>query len=369
MIQKSRETIGFLPAIFYLRANFTSMKFKPGDKVKFLNEKGGGIVSRIINPAMVEVSIEEGFDVPVKISDIILVDASDANSRLFNVEYDVERPQAQESPTVKADDQPAPVMFVAKDQPEGIYLAVKPHDQKLLIAGYADVILINHTGSDILYNLYVRSGGVYEAADYGSVGPRSTALLDTCDRKTLENYMDGEIQLMFHASDVAEVPKPLAIPYKVKSSRLVSEGQYCKTSFMSGRILTVQLCQLPTGEGKVIKKPVVLKPTADRTLIERHRVEEGFAEVDLHIEKLVEDLKSLQPAQAMTVQLDYLKRTLESAIAANYERVVFIHGVGAGVLKIEIRKILDAYEFLEYFDASIAKYGIGATEVLIHKKK
>jgi len=60
---------------------------------------------------------------------------------------------------------------------------------------------------------------------------------------------------------------------------------------------------------------------------------------------------------------------MENAIAENYERVIFIHGVGAGILKLEVSKILEQYTFLEYFDASIAKYGIGATEVLIHKEK
>ncbi len=345
------------------------MKFKPGDKVKFLNEKGGGIVTRIIDSAMVEVAIEEGFDVPVKISDIILVDASDASSRLFNVEYKIDRPSPLETITERPAESSESPVFLALDQAEGIYMAVKPHDQKLLIAGYVDVILINHTGMDVLYNLYKRSGSSYEAADYGSIGPRSTALVDTCDRASLEDLMDGVLQLMFHAGSVTDVPKPLDIPYKVKSSRLVSEGQYIKTSFMAGRILTLQLHQLSTGETKTLKKPLVVKSAADHTLIEKHKVADGFAEVDLHIEKLVEDLKSLHPGHTMTVQLDYLKRSLESAIAANYERVVFIHGVGAGVLKIEIRKILDAYDFLEYFDASIAKYGIGATEVLIHKKR
>ena len=40
------------------------MKFKVGDRVKFLNENGGGVVSKIVSPSMVNVAIEDGFEIP-----------------------------------------------------------------------------------------------------------------------------------------------------------------------------------------------------------------------------------------------------------------------------------------------------------------
>lgn len=51
------------------------MKFYIGDKVGFLNEKGGGIVSKVINKKMVEVTIEDGFEFPYAISELILIEA------------------------------------------------------------------------------------------------------------------------------------------------------------------------------------------------------------------------------------------------------------------------------------------------------
>ena len=41
------------------------MKFRQGDKVRFLNERGGGVISKIVNPNLVHVTIEDGFDIPV----------------------------------------------------------------------------------------------------------------------------------------------------------------------------------------------------------------------------------------------------------------------------------------------------------------
>jgi dsDNA-specific endonuclease/ATPase MutS2 len=48
------------------------------------------------------------------------------------------------------------------------------------------------------------------------------------------------------------------------------------------------------------------------------------------------------------------------------KKIVFIHGVGNGKLKHELRRILDAeYKNLRYQDASFKEYGFGATMVLL----
>ena len=46
--------------------------FKVGDRVNFLTDKGGGVVKKIIDTRMVEVEIEDGFNVPVLMSDLVL---------------------------------------------------------------------------------------------------------------------------------------------------------------------------------------------------------------------------------------------------------------------------------------------------------
>ena len=42
-----------------------------GDKVKFLNETGGGVITKVLDLETVIVRIEEGFEVPVKIKGLI----------------------------------------------------------------------------------------------------------------------------------------------------------------------------------------------------------------------------------------------------------------------------------------------------------
>ena len=47
---------------------------KIGDKVRFLNEVGGGIVSGFQGKNIVLVEDQDGFDIPVNINDCVVVD-------------------------------------------------------------------------------------------------------------------------------------------------------------------------------------------------------------------------------------------------------------------------------------------------------
>jgi hypothetical protein len=47
--------------------------------------------------------------------------------------------------------------------------------------------------------------------------------------------------------------------------------------------------------------------------------------------------------------------------------VVFIHGVGEGILKIELDYLFGRYNNVKFYDANYQKYGLGATEVYIYQ--
>ncbi len=88
-------------------------------------------------------------------------------------------------------------------------------------------------------------------------------------------------------------------------------------------------------------------------------------EVDLHIECLTEHSYNMSNAQKLNMQLDHFQDNMERAIKSHIKKVVFIHGVGNGVLRQSIRDILKRYEGVEYSDGPYRKYGAGATEVRI----
>jgi hypothetical protein len=88
-------------------------------------------------------------------------------------------------------------------------------------------------------------------------------------------------------------------------------------------------------------------------------------EFDLHIEKLVKNYKGMSNYDILTLQTDTAKRHLEFAIRNRLPKIVFIHGVGEGVLKAELDFLLGRYDQIFYQEANYQKYGLGATEVFI----
>lgn len=93
------------------------------------------------------------------------------------------------------------------------------------------------------------------------------------------------------------------------------------------------------------------------------KVEKGIPEFDLHIEKLVKNKSGLSNFDILTIQLDTAKRHVEFAIKNRIPKIVFIHGVGEGILKAELDFMLKRYEQISFQDANYQKYGLGATEV------
>ena len=106
------------------------------------------------------------------------------------------------------------------------------------------------------------------------------------------------------------------------------------------------------------KKSIGIKP--------KERVKPAM-EVDLHIHQLTNSVKGMTNHDMLTLQLDTAKRQLEFAIRKRIQRVVFIHGVGEGVLKIELEYLFGRYNNVKFYDANLQKYGLGATEVYIYQ--
>lgn len=111
-------------------------------------------------------------------------------------------------------------------------------------------------------------------------------------------------------------------------------------------------------QSKISEKSNIRKPVFKKTK------NEIVFEVDLHINKLVKFTNGLDNYDMLNLQIDTAKRKLEYAIQKRISKVVFIHGVGEGVLKTELQYLFQKYP-VKHYDASYQKYGVGATEVYI----
>ena len=88
-------------------------------------------------------------------------------------------------------------------------------------------------------------------------------------------------------------------------------------------------------------------------------------EVDLHLDQLVDHPGGLDDWQRLHTQMQHVKNCLSAAKAQNIRKIVFIHGVGTGVLKTELQNYLSTFDNISISTADFHEYGNGATEVLI----
>ncbi|MDZ7612832.1 MAG: DNA mismatch repair protein MutS [Flavobacteriaceae bacterium] len=123
-----------------------------------------------------------------------------------------------------------------------------------------------------------------------------------------------------------------------------------------------------TGNMEALLTNSVEKIVEDKNHFKTQKVKKAAAkkipamEVDLHIEKLVDHFFGLQNHQILDIQLQHAKGKLSFAQKKKIRKVVFIHGLGEGVLRYELLRLFQDYN-VEYCEASYQKYGLGATEV------
>ncbi|MFK5974175.1 MAG: DNA mismatch repair protein MutS [Flavobacteriaceae bacterium] len=116
-------------------------------------------------------------------------------------------------------------------------------------------------------------------------------------------------------------------------------------------------------EAAQVKKEKELRPTRKSRITKVKERNAPKMEVDLHINQLVKSSKGLSSHEILNIQMETAKRQLEFAIRKRIQKIVFIHGVGEGVLREELYYLFGRYENVKYYDADYQKYGMGATEV------
>jgi len=343
-----------------------------GDKVKFLNTSGGGIVAKIIDSRIVSILIEDGFEIPTMISELIKIEPSNPAGRFFEEHYNIELPKGEPVQEEADDDRlrHLPHHLTADRKSEDIYLAFVPHDQKWLITGQVDIFLINNSSYDVLYNIFGKTPlGHYNGVDYGSIFPDSKLLLDTINREQLTHWTDGCLQFLFHKQQCREVLPPFNSEFTIDGKKFFKEGNYRDHPMVQAKGIVVKVLSLTShfraAESPESREGASPASVSGASLISRYQVAPREAVVDLHIHELVDDPTNLEKSEILDFQVNYFLKCFDSAVAKHFLKVVFIHGVGNGILRTHLIELLKKQEGIEFFDAPMAKYGVGALEVRI----
>lgn len=356
------------------------MDLKPGDNVSFLNEKREGIVKKILNNKMVIVEIEDGFDIPVAINDLVKSDAYTEIAAEINAGKQTVEEEAEERFPLRI-----PVISGGSDEEKtkrGIYLAFIPENADDVLSASIGIYLLNYYSHDLLFIYSLKAEGKFICKDFDRIDEETAILLDVIDKSDLEKWQNSRFQFLAFKKDTAIEIAPIVHEIHIRAVRFYKEENYLYHHFIGEKCLLFSLSERESQQqpeawtddkwkNEKLPKPSGLKIVGHisdlnkpEVFPEKHIIEKGIAEVDLHIEELMDNYSGKDNFELLTIQLNYFNKMMESAIANKFRKIIFIHGVGNGKLKSEIiNRLKERYPDLKYADASMFKYGNGATEI------
>lgn len=338
------------------------MSISVGDKVRFLNEVGGGVVTSIKTNKIVNVLQDDGFEVPMLKVELVVIESAGGKNE----------PAPEKVPTAKTDEDYS-YEETAGGEELKIVLAFVPENAQEIPGNTLQLYLVNdcnyfvnfHFGESIKEKVYPVLNGTIE--------PNTKLLIDTYKISDLDEIGSFMMQAVAFKKD-----KPFALQpiiqneIKVNGVKLMKANSYSTNDyfhepaivhFLVEDAFQKSLNKLTDAE---ISEQIKIKEKRPRIKnYQKANPKNNIIEVDLHIHELVDSTTGMSNGDMLNLQLDTFRKVLAENKAKKGQKIVFIHGVGNGTLKTDLRKEIERKFKYNYQDASFREYGFGATLVII----
>ena len=343
---------------------------KIGDKVKFLDDVGGGIVTGFTGKNMAVVENEDGFEIPYPVSMLINVD-DPSLSGTGKKREEVKNESLQKS---AVDREMQGRITEGKDSPD-FYFCFVPSDSKNPLAGDIELIFVNDSNYTLLMRYSHLRNELFSTKFYGVIASNSKKILESIGQHDLGELPDYIFQFIYFRDNEKEVRQPVYKKIRMSPVKFYKEKSYQSSRFFDRQAMIIQVTEnimqselnlLSDDDFKKVLRNKEAKPERKKVSVIKPP---EVIEVDLHITELIDSTSGLSNKEMLDIQIDKVEREMKAAIEAKAKRIVFIHGVGQGVLKIEISRLLKSkFPKYSFHDASFKEYGYGATMVILRKK-
>ena len=346
-----------------------------GDKVRFLNEVGGGIISGFQGKDIVLVQDEDGFDMPMLRSECLVVQTDNYNMEVTpeealqaEIEADSNKEEALDSPIVETEEGD----FL------NMHLAFVPRDIKSISTTSFDAYLINDSNYFIYYTYSNQvSENRWSCRSHDLIAPNTKLYLETFTKSILNELELLRIQLIAFKHDRNfEVKRPIDVELKIDAVKFYKLHSFKDTVFFEEHALLFDLVINDYTKDAVEVNPAKLReallskpefqPKKATAIVKKKKQKESIVEVDLHIHELLDDTQGMDNKAILDCQLSKFREVMNKYLTKKKQRIVFIHGKGEGVLRnAVIKELKKNYSSCTYQDASFQEYGFGATMVTI----
>lgn len=390
---------------------------KIGDKVRFISEVGGGVVSGFQGKNIVLVQDEDGFDIPMAINDVVVIGEEDYNKA--HLPYGKPEPKKPDNRSVKAiigdqsnavDNQDneedevdfskvtfrAPVEERKGGNALSAYLAFVPIDIKEITHTRFECYFVNDSNYYIQYSYLAADGNSWTLRSQGEVEPNTKEYIEEFGREELNAFGHVAIQLFAYKREKPFVLKPVVDvqfridPVKFYKLHTFQENDFFEQPALLHTIIENDKVTRPlVVDAKQLKAEMYHVEPNDNTKVASHqnngyvrryddgrkggnpfitkrKGDEDVIVVDLHANALLDTTAGMSAGDILNYQLDVFRRTLKEHASKKGQRIVFVHGKGEGVLRRAlINDLVYRFKHYTYQDASFQEYGYGATQVTI----
>ncbi len=349
---------------------------KIGDRVRFLNAVGGGIVRRFQNKEIVLVEEPDGFETPVLIRECVVIEdekpqiKSGSKAAVEKVDVPPIVPETKKEPVYVVEE------IGGKDK-LNIFLAFLPMDIKELGKSNYEAYFINDSNYYLFFNYMSRENNAWQIRYSGEVEPNTRIFIEEFSKEQLNELEKVCIQLLAYKKDK---PFGLKNTYSVEL-RIDGVKFYKLHSFTDNDFFEEDALVYPIITNDVPKREMLVSASdLQESMNQKVRLDTSrrkpapvkkenpaaVVEVDLHIEQLLDITSGLSNAEILEIQLEKFNSILEQYKNKKGQKIVFIHGKGEGVLRNALlSELKKKYKNYPYQDASFKEYGFGATMITI----
>lgn len=321
-----------------------------GDRVRLLHGKEEGVIKRFLKNNMVDVEIEDGFSLPVMVTEIVSISKSEG--QYFK----------SSSAAAKTEDVIIPSRKVKSAS--GLFLGFSQVNDRTVV-----LYVINNTDYDFSFVLTQGSEKTHRGLVAGLLKPGTHLKSDVeLKMQDFDEWGSFNFQAFYFMAGYFPEKAPLNKKLRMRANSFFNTKKVAPV--LEKEMFLFQL----DGESEAAKVEKIsaeeirnsMLSNNEKFVAEPAKFSKPSKAVDLHIEQLTTDFMAMNNSQIVEIQMRTFESNLELAIASGMDEITFIHGVGAGVLRDEIHKRLSKHKNVAWFqDAQKDKFGYGATRVKI----
>lgn len=374
---------------------------KIGDKVRFLSEIGGGRVSGFQGKDIVLVEDEDGFDIPMAISDVVVVESDDYSTGRIVENAMKERTQAEKAPegmsikqlmnqgreaeeTEDYDPADKEITFRAPvEERKGgnkltAFLAFVPIEPKEFTTTAFECYIINDSNYYLRYTYLSSESNSWQLRSTGEIEPNTKEFIEEVHRTSLNDLQHVALQMIAYKKDKPFIIKPaIDVQVRIDPVKFYKYHAFEDNDFFEQPALLFPIIENDEQvrplvvDAKKLKQEMYRKQNDEKKESEplvqvQQKGKEEILVVDLHATELLDNTNGLSSGDILEYQMKKFREVLAEYANKKGQKIVFIHGKGEGVLRRAIiNEIMYKHKRYQYQDASFQEYGYGATQVTI----